>query len=173
MEKTGHFICPHSMQFPFISLLGGHLSVSFSCVYFGFFSGRPDHKALANVKTFKRSWKRFSFLILGLLMELLPFSTCLWGDGCGLVSKGRNWPGNSFYPSRTLFFSSSEHGGSVWCGFTSLYARLFFREKKKKPSRLGTSLVVQGSSSLGDSALPRQRVWVQFLIKQLDPTRHN
>ena len=132
MEKTGHFICPHSIQFPFISLLGGHLSVSFSCVYFGFFSGRPDHKALANVKTFKRSWKRFSFLILGLLMELLPFSTCLWGDGCGLVSKGRNWPGNSFYPSRTLFFSSSEHGGSVWCGFTSLCARLFFREKKKK-----------------------------------------
>ena len=42
------------------------------------------------------------------------------------------WPGNSFYPSRTLFFFSSEHGGSVWCGFTSLRARLFFLKKKKK-----------------------------------------
>lgn len=160
------------MQFSFISLLEGHLSVSFSCVYFGFFSGRPDHKALANVKTFKRSWKRFSFLILGLLMAFLPSSTCLWEDGCKLVSEGRNWPGVSGQVTHfTLLFSSSEHGGSVWCGFTSLRARLFF--KKTKTSRLGTSLVVQGSSSLGDSALLRQGARVQFLVKELDPTGHN
>lgn len=128
------------MQFSFISLLEGHLSVSFSCVYFGFFSGRPDHKALANVKTFKRSWKRFSFLILGLLMAFLPSSTCLWEDGCKLVSEGRNWPGVSgqvthFTRVELCFFLAVSMGAQF--GVASLLCVPGFSFKKQKLQGLG------------------------------------
>ena len=128
------------MQFSFISLLEGHLSVSFSCVYFGFFSGRPDHKALANVKTLKRSWKRFSFLILGLLMAFLPSSTCLWEDGCKLVSEGRNWPGVSgqvthFTRVELCFFLAVSMGAQF--GVASLLCVPGFSLKKQKLQGLG------------------------------------
>ena len=123
--------------------------------------------------------------MLGLLMELLPFSTCLWGDACGLVSKGRNWPGVSgqvthFTRVELCFFSAVSMGAqfgvaSLLCvpGFSFEKKKKKNKNKKKKTSRLGTSLVVQRSSSLGDSVLPRQRAWVQFLIKELDPTCHS
>lgn len=109
-------------------------------------------------------------------MEFLPSSMCLWEDGCKLVSEGRNWLGVSgqvthFTRVELCFFLAVSMGAQF--GVASLLCVPGFSLKETKTSRLGTSLVVQGSSSLGDSALLRQGARVQFLIKELDPTGHN